>query len=520
MIVIKRTDSTGDWVTWHRALPDPVDGVLYLNSTNGQMLQGWFSNINSTSFTITSQPLINASGGTYVAYLFAHDAGGFGLSGTDNVISCGSFTSSTSTNVNINLGYEVQFLLIKLSSSAGGWYLFDNMRGMPVSTTAGSLATLLANTSGAEDSTTYSGVNPTSTGFTVTSTFSSSQLGDGQTCIYIAIRRPMKTPTSGTSVYYAELVSQADTIQTTSVPFPGDLYLSYSRNGTDGTNYRNTTSDRLRGLGPPSDTFTSGTLTNDLMSNSTNAGATRFIQLKADSRNITRGTGWNSATYGNFLFHVFRRAPGFMDVVCYSGNGTARSITHNLGVAPEFLMIKRRNSSGDWSGWTTYATPNQNDYYFGFNLNSPWRTLGDVYWGSSGSGTPSMTSTTFGLGTFADVNASGGTYVAYLFATLAGVSKVGTYTGNGSSQTINCGFTAGARFILIKRLDVAGSWYVWDSARGIVPGDDPYIQLNNSAVEGTVGDSVDTASSGFIVNQVAQTDINIIFSPYFFLAIA
>jgi hypothetical protein len=97
---------------------------------------------------------------------------------------------------------------------------------------------------------------------------------------------------------------------------------------------------------------------------------------------------------------------------------------------------------------------------------------------------------------------------------------VGSYTGNGSSQTIDCGFTAGARFVMIKRLDVSSGWLIWDTARGIIADNDPYIDIRNSAAEVTTNDSVDTDNSGFIVNQLAATDINVIFSPYLFLAIA
>ena len=111
-------------------------------------------------------------------------------------------------------------------------------------------------------------------------------------------------------------------------------------------------------------------------------------------------------------------------------------------------------------------------------------------------------------------------FVAYLFATLPGISKVGSYTGNGSSQTINCGFTTGARFILIKRTDSTGDWYVWDTARGIVAGNDPHLSLNTTAAEVTTNDSIDPNASGFIVNQVAATNINVNAATYIFLAIA
>jgi hypothetical protein len=100
------------------------------------------------------------------------------------------------------------------------------------------------------------------------------------------------------------------------------------------------------------------------------------------------------------------------------------------------------------------------------------------------------------------------------------VSKVGSYTGTGALQTVNCAFTTGARFVLIKRTDSTGDWYVWDSARGIVAGNDPYLALNSIAAEVTTNDSVDTDNTGFIVNQVAASNINVNGGTYIFAAFA
>jgi hypothetical protein len=110
--------------------------------------------------------------------------------------------------------------------------------------------------------------------------------------------------------------------------------------------------------------------------------------------------------------------------------------------------------------------------------------------------------------------------VAYLFATCAGVSKVGSYTGTATTQTINCGFTAGARFVLIKRIDDIADWYVWDSARGIVAGNDPYLLINSTAAEVTGTDYVDTAASGFEISSTAPAAINASGGTFIFLAIA
>jgi hypothetical protein len=118
------------------------------------------------------------------------------------------------------------------------------------------------------------------------------------------------------------------------------------------------------------------------------------------------------------------------------------------------------------------------------------------------------------------MNGSGYTYVLYLFATLAGVSKVGSYTGTGADLNVDCGFSAGARFILIKRTDSTGDWYVWDSVRGIAAGNDPYLLLNSTAAEVTNTDYIDPLSSGFTVTATAPAALNASGGSYIFLAIA
>jgi hypothetical protein len=128
------------------------------------------------------------------------------------------------------------------------------------------------------------------------------------------------------------------------------------------------------------------------------------------------------------------------------------------------------------------------------------------------------TSTTFEASLGNGFSIATQTYVAYLFASKSGISKVGSYTGNGSSQTIDCGFTTGARWVLIKRTDSTGDWFVWDSTRGIVSGNDPHLSLNTTAAEVTTDDSIDPANSGFIVNQVAATNINVTSASYIFLS--
>ena len=129
------------------------------------------------------------------------------------------------------------------------------------------------------------------------------------------------------------------------------------------------------------------------------------------------------------------------------------------------------------------------------------------------------TDSVFTLGTDAEVNGSGRTYIAHLFASLDGISKVGSYAGNNGTQTINCGFTSGARFVLIKCSNDTGDWYIWDTERGIVSGNDSFLILNNTDAENTQSDDIDPQSTGFIVNH-ANAGINESGKSYIFYAIA
>jgi hypothetical protein len=189
------------------------------------------------------------------------------------------------------------------------------------------------------------------------------------------------------------------------------------------------------------------------------------------------------------------------------------TITHNLTVTPELMIMKARSSSG-WN-WAVYAA-SQGATKKGLLNSTNAFGLSTPMWNNT-----APTSTSFTVGTGDDTNPSAGvTMVAYLFASCPGVSKVGSYTGNGSTQTINCGFTSGTRFVLIKRADSTGDWFVWDTVRGIVAATDPHLSLNNTTAEVTTDDSIDPDALGFIVNQVAATNINVNAATYIFLAIA
>jgi hypothetical protein len=487
------TSGVGGWGVYHRSTG--ASQVLELNSTAAVATDNWYTTAPTSSnfYVFGNDPHSNRSGGTYVAYLFAHDAGGFGLTGTDNVISCGTFTTDGSGNATVNLGYEPQWLLIKSSSNADNWKIGDNMRGW----TTSEFRTLLPNLSNAEGSSS----NPliTSTGFQM--------VGDNasRTFIYIAIRRgPMKVPTVGTSVFSPVTRTGTGSAATvTGYGFPPDFVISQERNNYAGLGA--TWFDRLRGASPR--LFSWGTNAEQANTNSITSYNMDGISVGTDS-----GGTINSNT-NPYVYWNFRRAPSFFDEVCYTGTGSVTNYSHNLSAVPELMIMKKRSATGNWNVYSKTLGVTGNDVLF-FN-DDPAGSDGGVFWNST-----VPTSSVFTLGTGANINGSGVTFVAYLFATCAGVSKVGSYTGTATTLQIDCGFTAGARFVLIKRTDSTGDWYVWDSARGIVSGNDPYLLLNGTAAEVTSTDYVDTYSAGFEISSTAPAAINASGGTFVFLAIA
>jgi hypothetical protein len=499
-IIVKRTSGTGDWAIYHRSLGNTK--YLQFSTLAAGTNSTYWNNTSptSTNFTLGTIADVNANGSTYVAYLFAHDAGGFGLTGTDNVISCGSYSGSGAAGNAQNLGYEPQWVLIKRTDSADDWHLFDNMRGIA---TGGNDAILYPNLSNAEF-TTGNRIALTATGFT----FEGSNLNaSGGTYIYIAIRRgPMKVPTSGTSVYNAiSRTGTGATANVTGVGFPPDMLLDTMRS----TNWTRSMWDRLRG--PNLRIATNQTSAENSYTDAVMAYGQDGVTLGADGNVDVNGSGY---TYINWFF---RRAPSFMDVVCWKSDGTGNPVNHNLTVKPTLLIAKSRSNADNWD--VAFFDTNTSTYRIG-DSGAPFIVNNTTGWGTTTAPSGYVGASDFTPSVFWDKNVSGRTYVAYLFATCAGVSKVGSYTGTATTKQIDCGFTGGARFVLIKRTDSTGDWYVWDTARGIVSGNDSYLLLNSTAAEVTNTDYIDTYSAGFEISSTAPAAINASGGSFIFFAVA
>ena len=505
MIIVKSTSNAESWYVYHRGVDAtaPEDYFLELEKTAARTNAAYAWNDTaptSTEFTVGTVNDTNLNGATFVAYLFAHHDGDgdFGPDGDQDIIKCGSYTGNSNgesddNGVEVNLGFEPQWILIKpYTWSSGDWQIFDAMRGIiarPTSTSRdGDDAVLFPNRGYAEDGAS-SFLRVTPTGFKLESD-SFSVNSSSHSYIYVAIRRgPLAEPESATDVFKAVTRNSSTGGVNYYTGFPVDFSIFNVRTSPGHYVHARLTADKR------------------LQTVNNNA------EISGDAVDFQTNVGYqpgSSSTTTNALTWNWKRAPSFCDVVTYTGDGTGvRTINHNLGVAPEMIWIKGRNAT---FSWIVYHASLGNDYVIRLEQSSAASSGSSLYWNG--------TDPTDSVWTInSNLNTSGRKYICYLFATLAGISKVGSYTGNGSSQTIDCGFSAGARFILLKRTDSGGQWQVYDTERGIVSGDDPTLALNLTNAEVTTQDDVDPDNSGFIVNDDGN-NTNTSGASYIFYAIA
>lgn len=495
MVIVKDTDASSSWYVYHRDLASGKH--LKLNSNNEESSDTNYEigkdTATATQFSIDTGSEVDANGNTYVAYFFAHhnSSGTFGSGGDEDIIKCGTFTTDSSGNYDGStaLGFEPQWIMYKGASTSGHWFIHDSLRGISDIT----MNYVLANSSNAESEFNADRLKLTPDGFV----FDGNHLEANDTYIYMAIRKgPMATPTTRSSVF-ALLKETTGTLNDSPKfkqvsNFPVDYVINKIFDAT-------------------TDWWSAARITNSrLQLNDTAAETSVASTHEFDHSDGVAVSGLYGAS--DFTSYMFRRAPGFFDVVTYDGDGGVSTVQyHNLTVDPEMIWYKARSEIGHWGFYHKDLVSTQRQVYLNLDL------AGTQSYGSF----IAPTTTQFAVGGNAcaggtnNTNKSGEKYVAFLFATLSGISKVGSFSHtNGSSTDVDCGFSSGSALVIVKRTDATGDWFVWDSARGIVAGDDPYMLFTSTAAEVTNTDFIDPLNSGFQIASGFTT------GDYIFYAIA
>jgi len=221
-----------------------------------------------------------------------------------------------------------------------------------------------------------------------------------------------------------------------------------------------------------------------------------------------------SNTNGSITSTVSANQDAGFSIVNFTGTGSNGTVGHGLSQAPEMMIFKRRDSGS--SNWITYHKGIGNGYNLFLNLANAKDTDGALYWQST-----DPTSTVFTAGGYSQLNYSGSDTIGYCFHSVDGFSKVGSYTGNGSSDGtfVYTGFRPA--FVMQKRIDSGGGWHMFDNERSA-----PYneitvrLEADNADAENTGGPpDTDLLSNGFKW-RTSFDNINVSGGDYIYIAFA
>ena len=122
MIIIKNLDQADAWQVYHKSnTANPETDYLVLNTTaaTADNIDRWNDTLpTSTQFTVGTGVEVNTNTENYVAYLFADDDQQFGADGDESIIKCGTYSNVSSAPVEVSLGWEPQYVLIKQTTGA------------------------------------------------------------------------------------------------------------------------------------------------------------------------------------------------------------------------------------------------------------------------------------------------------------------------------------------------------------------------------------------------------------------
>tara|TARA_B100002019_G_scaffold131577_1_gene113044 strand:+ start:4328 stop:6727 length:2400 start_codon:yes stop_codon:yes gene_type:complete len=332
-----------------------------------------------------------------------------------------------------------------------------------------------------------------------------------------AANLPVPTVKNGTEYFNTVLwTGNSSTQAITGVGFQPDFVWGKARS----VGYAHNLFDAVRGA------------TKSLVSSSTAAEITLSGLTSFDSDGFTLGSNldlnltthtyvaWNwlaggsssSNTDGSITSTVSVNADAGFSIVSYTGTGANATVGHGLNEAPEMVIVKDRDRTTDWSCMAQYA--NNGNGHLGWirlNLTNAWATT-SILWNNT-----APTSSVFSIGTYDYVNYSGSDYIAYCFSSVEGYSKIGSYTGNGSTDGtfVFCGFSV--QFVLVKRSDSTDSWQIHDISRAPFNPSDKYLLPDSSGAEGTAT-TVDFLSNGFKLR--SSSNLNNSGGSFLFMAFA
>ena len=225
----------------------------------------------------------------------------------------------------------------------------------------------------------------------------------------------------------------------------------------------------------------------------------------------TNGTINTAATSAN-------TTAGF-SIVSYTGNASSsQTVGHGLGAVPHWIISKNRdNTSTNYNDWIIYHHKNAtaNDKKLKLNTNDAVSTTNE--WGDT-----DPTSTVYSVHTGGDGATNDGTdkIVSYVWTSIQGYSKFGSYTGNGNADGVFIYTGFKPTWLMMKRTDSAGEWLIYDNKRDPFNVRDTRLEAQDNFADSTGSTKVfDFLSNGFKCRG-SDTDINASGGTYIFMTFA
>ena len=487
-IVVKKTTDTGNWIFGHKDMNNGTNDWGYnmrFNARDPAYANNTMWNDTAptaTHFSLGTTGDVNETGQTYIAYLWASgdaDSQVFGREGAEtNIIKCGSYVGNSST-LSVDVGFHPSWFIIK--PATGGdydWSWWDKYSIGSVTTTGyqdGQRLYLNSNTgrTGLMRMLTKAGGDTATKGFHIQSDgwFNNS----GTRYVYIAVRSPDmhvcrdgSTGDDGENGVASQYFTMAQGTGAATNP-----------NGTFAANF-----------GPDVGYFRqyNGTSSTWMSTIDCKTQSNAYAWPMNSSTGATTGwsgdayfgsKGWQTGYGSSYQAWMWKKGPG-MTHVWYQGNGSDRTIYHDLGAAPELILWKALNLSDENPLWHYGANNGVNAKWYMFATQSRGGqadSRGD--WIPNNAAGLDPTSTYFKIGANSPVNSNSSMVVASIYRSVTGMSKVGYYQGNSSGQTITTGFQP--RYMWLKRTNTSDSrFYYLDTTRGWAGGNDQWLEFSDT----------------------------------------
>ena len=304
-------------------------------------------------------------------------------------------------------------------------------------------------------------------------------------------------PTINNGGQYMQAITYTGTgsTQTIAVGFQPDFVWIKSRSAA--TDHKLT--DSVRGVTKALISDTTGAETTD--ANGVTAFTSNGFTIGSDSvynTNAATYVAWQwkaggtsaSNTNGSITSTVSVGATQGFSVVTYTLNNSTFTVGHGLGVAPNMIIVKDRDTTNNWD---IYHSSIGAGSRLTFTTSTP--DVSSQVWNNT-----APTSTVFSGNSAWWTNPSTSKMVAYCFAAVAGYSAFGSYTGNGSTDGPFVFTNFSPRWVMVKRTDTADDWFIIDTSRNTYNVATSALYPNSSSSETSNGFyNLDILSNGFKV---------------------